>query len=130
MLWCCFGSSAVALLSTSLPHAYRLSLFLIVLGYCLHWHFRLCKDPAVSFRILGHGGLACFQKEWRRIESVRYQRWPFCIVLDFRYGDRRKQVLFLTVGMRPNVLRGLVLALAERHGNTKKLPAILTNPVL
>lgn len=130
MLWCCFASSVVALLSTALPHGYQLSLLLILLGYSLYWHFRLRKDPAISFRFLGHGGLACFEQGWQLIESVRYGRWPFCIVLDFRYGHSRKQVLFLTLGMQPNVRRGLFLALAARNDKAKKLPTILTNPVL
>lgn len=130
MLWCCFASSVFALQATALSPGYQVSLLFILLGYSLYWHFRLRKDPAVSFRFLGNGGLACFEQGWQRIESMRYRRWPFCIVLDYRHGQTRKQVVFLAAGMPPNVRRGLFLALAECDKRPKKLPAILTNPVL
>jgi hypothetical protein len=130
-LWLCFALSQAALALTALPVPLIALLSALTTGYSVHGHCRIKRQPALLFTAMADGRLAQLQGEcWLLIELTRHRRWPFAVGLEYRIGLNRKTAFILTASMAEAARRALNRGLAAGYPRRKKLPSILTNPVL
>jgi hypothetical protein len=130
-LWLCFALSLAALAITALPTPMTALLSTLALGYAAYGHSSIKRQPTLLFTAMADGRLAQLQDDcWQFIELTRHRRWPFAVGLEYRIGMARKTAFILTPSLAVAAHRALNLGLAADKPRHKKLPAILTNPVL
>ncbi len=130
-LWLCFALSLPALAITALPTPINALLCGLALLYAVHGHSSIKRQPALLFTAMADGRLAELQGErWQLIELTRCQQWPFAVCLEYRIGMTHQTAFIVTSGLSVHARRALNRALARSNPLPKKLPTILTNPVL
>jgi hypothetical protein len=130
-LWLCFALSQAALALTALPVPLIALLSALATGYAAQSHCSIKRQPALLFTAMADGRLAQRQGEgWQLIELTRHQRWPFAVLLEYRIGMARHTAFVVTSSLSVPAHRALNRGLAAGKPRHKKLPAILTNPVL
>lgn len=130
-LWLCFASSLASLAITALPTPMLALLCGLALLYAGHGHCSIKRQPVLLFTAMADGRLAQRQGEcWQLIELTRHQRWPFAVWLEYRIGITRQTAFVVTSSLSVSARRALNRGLAAGKPRHKKLPAILTNPVL
>ncbi len=103
----------------------------LALLYAAHGHCSIKRQAVQVFSATADGCLAQHLGEClQRIELTRYQRWPFAVCLEYRVGIAQQMALIITPSLPARARRALNRALVLGKPEFKKLPAILTNPVL